>query len=800
MRVCIVAPSPVPYTPGGAERLFAGLVEAMGDRDGVEAEVVKLPSPERDFREIVDSYRAFSLLDLGHFDLVVSTKYPAWMVDHPNHIVYMLHPLRGVYDSYHHFQLPLEPVEPLAKCVCELRGLLTTTPRRSSIAAVLDQADACVAELGVDDPALLLPSPLLRLLVRWLDRVALGRSSMKRHLTISETVANRSGYFPPGTYPRAVVPPSSMPISLPGRGADDPFVFTASRLDGPKRIDMLIDAMSYVGTDIEFRIAGSGPAEELLRERASGDSRIHFVGRLSEEELSQAYADARAVLFTPLDEDLGLVTLEAQMSGTPVITVTDSGGPNELVDDGVTGLVTSPDAESLGRAIEQLSADRTAARQMGAAGRRSAATVTWAKVVDALLGEDQLDTVDVTGRRRVVVLSTYPIEPARGGGQLRCRFLYEPLGEKRDVVFLCLAPAGEPASRRLVAPGVVQIAVPPSEQHLAAEATVEAEAGIPVTDIAASMFIDLTPDYIDELRYAVEGADLAILAHPYLLPALRMVAPDLPFIYDSHNAETVMKRDLLPSTTTGLDLVDVVSAVEEAAVANGTVTMCSPNELGAYERWSSSELLLIPNGADIAGTPFTDPGLRRTNRDRWLRSWVSVGGHPYEHLAIFVGSWHPPNLDAVEWILEGAPRRPDTLFLIAGSQCGYFNERDLPDNVVMRGRVSDQELGLLLASADIALNPMRHGAGTNLKILEYFAAGVPVVATAVGARGIGADPDVHYFEVDPDSDMTLSIEAATDPFLIEPAVLAARTLVEAGYDWRVLAEQFATVVENAIAN
>jgi len=589
-----------------------------------------------------------------------------------------------------------------------------------------------------------------------------------------------------------------MPVSRPSEHVDRPFFFTASRLDSPKRIHTMVEAMHRVRADIDFRIAGAGPEEESLKALAGADRRIKFVGRLPEADLSQAYADATAVLFTPLDEDLGLITLEAQMSATPVITFTDSGGPTELIEDGVSGLITRPDTASLVSAMEAMANDPAGAKRMGEAGRVTASRVTWDNVVDVLLGES--DPVDIleAPRRKVVVLSTYPIEPARGGGQLRCRHLFEPLGADRDVVFMCLAFPGESASRRMVAPGVRQIVVPRSEAHVATEAEVESKAGIPVTDIAAAMFIDKTPAYLEELAAALDGADLAILAQPYLLPALRMVDPDIPFVYDSQNDEVTMKRELLPHTSAGLDLIDVVAAVESAALAHGTVTVCSPNELDVYAGRTDTAATLVPNGADVNGTPFTNPEERRSNLDRWRHAWVMSGGPGFAHLAIFIGSWHPPNLDAVEWILQKAHSAPDTLFLIAGSQCQFFDGRELPTNVVMRGRVSDRELALLLATADVALNPMRQGAGTNLKILEYFAAGVPVVATEVGARGIGASPGTHYLLLDDHSGLGRAIESATIPDVSGSTVHAARALVEADYDWRLLSRRFATVMQTAI--
>ncbi|MGH2578944.1 MAG: glycosyltransferase family 4 protein, partial [Actinomycetota bacterium] len=87
MNIAIVAPSPVPHAIGGAERLWAGLLREINETSSHDAELIKLPNREGTLPDLVASYENFSRLDLSHFDMVISTKYPAWMVRHPHHIV-----------------------------------------------------------------------------------------------------------------------------------------------------------------------------------------------------------------------------------------------------------------------------------------------------------------------------------------------------------------------------------------------------------------------------------------------------------------------------------------------------------------------------------------------------------------------------------------------------------------------------------------------------------------------------------------------------------------------------------------
>jgi glycosyltransferase involved in cell wall biosynthesis len=90
------------------------------------------------------------------------------------------------------------------------------------------------------------------------------------------------------------------------------------------------------------------------------------------------------VIYPPFDEDFGYVTLEAFLARKPVVTATDSGGPNEFVVDGVNGLVCAPEPGELARAINRLAGRRSEAAAMGDAGYEVAAGITWDGVIERL--------------------------------------------------------------------------------------------------------------------------------------------------------------------------------------------------------------------------------------------------------------------------------------------------------------------------------------------------------------------------------------------------------------------------------
>ena len=381
MDIALLAPSPIPLTIGGAENLWWGLLDHINRHTRHAADLIKLPTPERDFWEIVDSYRRWVALDASGYDLVISGKYPSWMVAHERHVCYLLHPLRGLYDTYpKEFPLRCESTHPEVRRLVDLLEHPSTD--RELLSDCFGRLDAVRRRGDVPAELFALPGPLIRQVVHFLDTIGRGQGVMCRSGAISATVARRPGYFPPGTDVVIAHPPSRLEGLHRRHGR---YLFTVSRLDRPKRIDLLIEAMRYVKSDIELRIAGTGPQEPELRELAAADPRVKLVGFLNDPELADAYAAARAVLFVPYEEDYGFITLEAMLSGKPVITTTDAGGPTELVSHLVNGLVTAPKPASLGRAITLLARRPWLAWWLGRNSRARATRITWDRVVSGLL-------------------------------------------------------------------------------------------------------------------------------------------------------------------------------------------------------------------------------------------------------------------------------------------------------------------------------------------------------------------------------------------------------------------------------
>ncbi len=340
MNIAVCRPQ-VPFARGGAEIFTDRLVHELRAR-GHDADLVSVPFKWYPGAQVLTQAFLWRLLDLSEadgkrIDLVIGTKFPSYLVRHPEKRVWLIHQFRQAYD--------------------------------------LDRTALGQFGESPEDRA-------LRRKVQALDRIALGEA--RRLFATSENVAGR---LEESTGLVAEVLPHP-PQALDYRsGAYGDFVLSVNRLDRAKRVDLLLEAAA-LDPSLEVVIAGDGPdrarLEQLARERGV-NGRARFAGRVSEEELAELYSGCLAVYYAPVDEDFGMVPLEAFLAERPVLTTTDAGGPLEVVADRRTGLVVAPEAAEIARAAGWLREHRDEAAAYGRAGKDVASRVTWDRAVERLL-------------------------------------------------------------------------------------------------------------------------------------------------------------------------------------------------------------------------------------------------------------------------------------------------------------------------------------------------------------------------------------------------------------------------------
>jgi glycosyltransferase involved in cell wall biosynthesis len=189
--------------------------------------------------------------------------------------------------------------------------------------------------------------PLLLPLLRRQDRI--GAASPDVFVANSRHVAERiERYY--GRSSVVVNPPVDVDHFLELSHAPEDYFLVFGRVVPYKRVDLAVAACGRLGRAL--KVAGGGRALEAVRAEAPAGADIRFLGKVSDEERDRLLSGARALLF-PGEEDFGIVPVEAQAAGVPVIAY-GVGGAGETVLDGRTGvLFAEQGAAGLAAAIER---------------------------------------------------------------------------------------------------------------------------------------------------------------------------------------------------------------------------------------------------------------------------------------------------------------------------------------------------------------------------------------------------------------------------------------------------------------
>ena len=289
--ICELYPGAPLYTLIRVPGAVSARIEA---RPIVTSVVQRLPSPARWYRHYLPLYpAAVELFDLDACDLVISSSHCA--------VKSLVPPGRAIHVCYCH------------------------SPMRYA----WDQFDAYFGPAQVGRVRSRLLRPVLRRLARW-DAATAGRVDC--FLANSQYVAGRiRRYYNRGS--TIVYPPVDTAFYTPDGRPVSPSFLIVSALVPYKRLETAVAACRRVGAPL--RIVGTGPERERLEAVAGPE--VEFLGWQSDEQIRDLYRSSAATLL-PGMEDFGIVPVEAQACGCPVVAL-DAGGARETVADGRTGVL-----------------------------------------------------------------------------------------------------------------------------------------------------------------------------------------------------------------------------------------------------------------------------------------------------------------------------------------------------------------------------------------------------------------------------------------------------------------------------
>jgi glycosyltransferase involved in cell wall biosynthesis len=347
MRVLALT-TQVPFVRGGAELLAEGLVRAINVA-GHQAEIVAVPFKWYPAERILDHMLTCRLLDLtevcgDRVDRVIGLKFPTYLVPHPNKVMWLVHQHRQAYD-------------------------LWETPY-SDLSAIPNGKQVRQAIINADNKAF---------------------QECQAVYTIAGNVGKRLKQF----NHIDAAPVYSPPYGAAQFYCDEPedYLFFPSRLDLLKRQDRVIAALAQTMNPVKVIFAGKAGdtvTAQRLHEQVQQlglEQRVQFLGAIDEAEKIRYYAKALAVVYPPLDEDYGYVTLEAMLASKAVITCEDSGGSLEFVRHEETGWVSKSTPGDLAAAMDQIWENRDWTKRLGQVGRQhyESMNISWSNVVKTLL-------------------------------------------------------------------------------------------------------------------------------------------------------------------------------------------------------------------------------------------------------------------------------------------------------------------------------------------------------------------------------------------------------------------------------
>jgi glycosyltransferase involved in cell wall biosynthesis len=283
-------------------------------------------------------------------------------------------------------------------------------------------------------------------------------------------------------------------------------------------------------------------------------------------------------------------------------------------------------------------------------------------------------------------------------------------------------------------------------------------------------------------RVVLEGASWAPY-HALLAMRLRRDGIAAPIVYHAHNVEYCLRREKHGAAVTWLTRRAEGWLLRRCDYAFAV----SSEDAAIFERLYGIRPGILPNAVDWARfASVSDADVERT------RAKYGLGGAAVLFMGLYL---YRPNREAVDFLVKSVfplvrERCPEATLAVLGQGIPYSGEW-----LVTPGSIPHAEVPAFATACRAGVAPVFSGSGTRLKILEYMAAGLPVVASGKGAEGLEMAAGEEYLAAETAGEFAGQIvRLLREPDLAAVVAGRGRARVKERYDWPAVMAEFNAAV------
>jgi len=327
---------------------------------------------------------------------------------------------------------------------------------------------------------------------------------------------------------------------------------------------------------------------------------------------------------------------------------------------------------------------------------------------------------------RILDVSHYYVNPPRSGGQLRIFNLNREISKKHVVTQFSFTPALVFRKENKHSNYIEYVNI--DLFYFISSFILARVFGIPYDFPVHYLFRFKKTSR--ELKKAIKEADIIQVEHPWIFSWVYRNIGGKPVVLVEHNFEYELQKKgykKLPKFLQNL-IFKIIKKIEYGAVKKANLIFVTSD----IDKKNLEKSYKIKNKIRIIENGVNTSFKLSLNKDELKKKF----GFENKEIILFTGSGHPPNYEAIYIIKEKiASSLKDVIFIIAGS----VHKKGKDGNIFYTGSIDD--ITPYFNIADIAINPMLSGSGTNLKMLEYLSFGLPVITTKIGSRGFNLKND-----------------------------------------------------------